>query len=326
MKNRKATLILCAKLAVSAGLIGFFLSRMEIGHFWAILRGADMTYVSVALLTYLVGQMISAVRWTVLSRPLGFAMGLSGMTVYYFIGMFFNLFAPGTVGGDLSKIYYLTREGQAARAETWAGATLRATVSVLADRAVGMCVLIWLGAAGLMLFSNYEIPAVVRSSTYAVSLGLLIGSIVVPLGTRFLPQDSHPLISKLRVALHSYRREGGAIPMALALSLIVHLIQTWMHVVMGKALHLDLPFSFCLILYPLVGTFSAIPISFGGIGLRESGYMFLLGTLGLGSEKGIAFGVLLFIVVTLDSLVGGLLFLIKRKEGSPAQPVTAPSD
>src|SRR5262249_59889128 len=96
---------------------------------------------------YLVGQMISAVRWTVLSRPLGFDMGLSGMTGYYFIGMFFNLFAPGTVGGDLSKIYYLTREGQAARSESWGGATLRDTVSVLADRAVGMCVLVWLGAA-----------------------------------------------------------------------------------------------------------------------------------------------------------------------------------
>jgi uncharacterized membrane protein YbhN (UPF0104 family) len=318
MKISKPSLILLAKLAVSVGLLGFFLSRLDLHRFWTILRGADIGYVSVALTAYLVGQIISAVRWTVLSRPLGFNMGLGGMTGYYFIGMFFNLFAPGTVGGDLSKIYYLTRDGQAASTESWGAATLRATVSVVADRAVGMCVLVWLGTAGLILFSQYAIPAAVRTSTFAVALSLLIASACLPLVTRFLPNADHPLIGKLRVALESYGREFRAIPIAIALSLVVHLIQTWMHVVMGKALNLELPFSFCLILYPLVGTFAAIPISFGGIGLRESGYMFLLGTLGFSSEKGIAFGLLLFVIVALDSLLGGLLFLIKRKDGPSA--------
>jgi uncharacterized membrane protein YbhN (UPF0104 family) len=314
MKNSKATLILLAKLAVSAGLLGYFLSRIDFSHFWETLRDAKLPYVSLALIAYLVGQVISAARWTLLSRPLGFAMGLSGMTAYYFIGMFFNLFAPGTVGGDLSKIYYLTREGQRTDGESWGAATLRATVSVVADRAVGMCVLVWLGAAGLILFSHYAIAPAVRSSVYALALGLLLGLVCLPLVPRILPRDSHPLISKLRVALESYGRHLSAVPIAMALSLVIHLIQTWMHVVMGKALNLDLPFSFCLILYPLVGTFAAIPVSFGGIGLRESGYMFLLGALGFSSEKGIAFGLLLFIIVALDSMLGAVLFLVKRKE------------
>jgi uncharacterized membrane protein YbhN (UPF0104 family) len=152
---------------------------------------------------------------------------------------------------------------------------------------------------------------------------LLFGVLCLPLIMRFLPNENHAFVGKLRVALKSYGREFRAIPTAMVLSLAIHLIQTWMHVVMGKALNLDLPFSFCLILYPLVGTFTAIPLSFGGIGLRESGYMFLLGALGFSSEKGIAFGLLLFIIVALDSLLGGLLFLIKRKESSPAAAVAA---
>lgn len=318
MKNPKATLILVAKLVVSAGLLAFFLSKLDFSQFWGTLRSADIGYVSVALLGYLVGQAISAIRWTVLSRPLGFHMGLAGMTVYYLIGMFFNLFAPGTVGGDLSKIFYLTREGQKSGTESWGAATLRATVSVVADRAVGMCVLVWLGTVGLILFPGYAIPPMVRAVTFALAGGLLVGGLCLPLIVRFLPDDSHPLVSKLRVALESYGREFRAIPIAMALSLAVHLLQTWMHLVMGKALNMDLPFSFCLILYPLVGTFAAIPISFGGIGLRESGYMFLLGALGFASEKGIAFGLLLFIIVALDSLLGGVLFLVKRNENASA--------
>ena len=85
-----------------------------------------------------------------------------------------------------------------------------------------------------------------------------------------------------------------------------------MHVAMGRALNLELPFSFCIIIYPLVGTFAAIPISVNGLGLREGGYVFLLAGIGIGTEKSIAFGILLFLVVALDSLIGGLLFLLQK--------------
>ena len=85
-----------------------------------------------------------------------------------------------------------------------------------------------------------------------------------------------------------------------------------MHVAMGRALDLNVPFSFAVIVYPLVGTFSAIPISLNGLGLREGGYIFLLAVIGINSEKGIAFGILLFLIVAVDSLIGGVLFLLQR--------------
>jgi uncharacterized membrane protein YbhN (UPF0104 family) len=101
------------------------------------------------------------------------------------------------------------------------------------------------------------------------------------------------------------------------LSLIVHVLQTWMHVLIGRALDADIPFSYAFIIYPLVGTFSALPVSLNGIGLREGGYLFLLRRIGISSEKAIAFGLLWFIVIALDSLIGGLLFIL-RKSPAPA--------
>jgi uncharacterized membrane protein YbhN (UPF0104 family) len=81
---------------------------------------------------------------------------------------------------------------------------------------------------------------------------------------------------------------------------------------MGRALDLNVPFSFALIVYPLVGTFSAIPISLNGLGLREGGYVVLLAVIGIGTEKAIAFGILLFLVVACDSLIGGILYLVQQ--------------
>jgi hypothetical protein len=112
------------------------------------------------------------------------------------------------------------------------------------------------------------------------------------------------------------------IPQAILLSFVLHLVQAWIHFLMGKALHINIPFSFCLILYPLVGTFAAIPVSLNGIGLREGGYLFLLALIGISTEHGIAFGLLLFLIVVVDSLIGGLLFLLK-KSSKPADDALA---
>lgn len=185
-------------------------------------------------------------------------------------------------------------------------------MSVLMDRAIGMVVLVWMGALALLLFPYYAVPHAIRTVTFVFALGLLLGVLLIPLLKGFLPEDGHPLSVKLRLALRSYRLHWRALLAAGTLSLIVHLIQAWMHTVMGRALGLELPFSFCLIVYPLVGTFSAIPISLNGLGLREGGYIFLLAVIGIGTESAIAFGILLFLIVALDSLLGGLLFLFQQ--------------
>ena len=312
MKKAKPALILLVKLTVSAGLLAFFFSRIHLERFWSTFAAADFSLIVLALVVYLFSQTISALRWTILSRPMGFATPFKDIAVYYLIGMFFNLFAPGTVGGDVSRVYYLARDGEREAPQGWARATLPAAVSVFMDRAIGMVALVWLGAIGLALFPRYEVPALARSIAFALALGFLVAGACLPLLRRVLPQDGHPLVVKLRLALRSYRARWQTVPQAMILSFAVHLIQAWIHLLLGQALRIDIPFSYCLILYPLVGTFAAIPISLNGLGLREGGYIVLLGAIGVSSTQGVAFGLLFFFVVALDSLLGGLAFLLKR--------------
>jgi uncharacterized membrane protein YbhN (UPF0104 family) len=311
MSKAKPILIFLLKLLVSAALIGYFLSRMHIERFLETFAAARLSYIAVALAVYLVAQSVSAVRWATLARPLGIKTPFKDLIQYYLIGMFFNLFAPSTVGGDVTRVYYLVKDEEA-QANGRAVTTVHAAMSVLMDRAIGMVVLVWLGAAGLLLFPGYAVPQTVRSATFLVAMGLLVGALLTPVLRRFLPEDGHQLAVKLRLALRSYRLHWRALLVAVALSLAVHLVQAWMHTVMGRALGLELPFSFSLIVYPLVGTFAAIPISLNGLGLREGGYVLLLAVIGIGTEQSIAFGILLFLIVALDSLIGGLIFLLQR--------------
>jgi uncharacterized membrane protein YbhN (UPF0104 family) len=311
MKKAKPLIILLLKVVVSGGLLAYLLSRIHPERFLQTFATAKFSYIGLAMLVYLVTQGFSAVRWTALARPLGIKTPFKAMLRYYLIGMFFNLFAPGTVGGDVSRVYYLVRDEEM-RAQGHSVTTVHATMSVLMDRAIGMVVLVWLGAAGLLLFPDYAVPHTARVATFLLSLGLSLGALFTPLLRRLLPEDGHHLLVKLRLMFRSYRTHWRALLEAALLSLVVHLIQAWIHVLMGRALDLNVPYSFAIIVYPLVGTFAAIPISLNGLGLREGGYIFLLAVIGIGNEKGIAFGLLLFLVVALDSLIGGLVFLLQQ--------------
>jgi len=312
MKKVKPALVLLMKVLVSVGLLVFFFTRIHIERFFHTFASADFSYIALALVVYFLSQFLSTLRWEVLARPLGFKKPFMVFLNFYLIGMFFNLFAPGTVGGDISRIYYLARDEEGGREKDWGGITLNATVSVFVDRVIGMMVLVWLGALGLILFPQYAVPSAVRLLTFALALGFIVGGLLIPVLRRILPAVGYSTVVKLRVALRSYRARWQAIPQAIALSFVIHLIQAWIHLLIGRAIHIEIPFSYCIILYPLVGTFAAIPITLNGLGLREGGYLFLLAVIGINSEKAIAFGVLLFLAIAADSLVGGVVFLLKK--------------
>jgi glycosyltransferase 2 family protein len=312
MNKIRPPVSLLLKALVSFGILGFLLSRVDLGHLLRALSSASPLALGVALGGYLAGQLVSSYRWALLARPLGFGNSLQEFTCFYFIGMFFNLFAPSTVGGDIGRVFYLARGRTRDESRDWAGPTTYALISVVADRAVGMTALVWTGAVALALFRRYRVPGIIEWMTYGLGVGLVVGLVFLPVMERALKLWGHPIVAKLRLAVGTYRGRSEVLTQTLGLSLIVHFIQASAHLYIGRALGIDIPWSYCFILYPLVGLFSSLPITLNGFGLREGGYLFLLGLIGVSSEKAIAFSFLWFIVVALDSLLGGALFILKR--------------
>ena len=72
MNNPKPVIIFLMKLLVSTGLIVFFLTQIHIERFLGTLLSARFSYIALALVVYLVSQILSAGRWMILARPLGF--------------------------------------------------------------------------------------------------------------------------------------------------------------------------------------------------------------------------------------------------------------
>jgi glycosyltransferase 2 family protein len=300
------------KAAIGIGLLAILFFKLDSGQFVSTLSAVRLEFVITALAAYVVAKTLTALRWALLARPLGFKQRLSEFVAFYFIGMFFNLFAPSTLGGDAGKIYYLARDpGGNGTAET-AG---RAVVSILADRAIGMAVLVWIGAAALLAFPTYAaaVPAPVRYATFALALLPVAGYALFPLLARWLEKVPHSLARKLRDLGDAYWRRPKVLAASILISLVFHLIQIWIQILIGDALRFELPWSYAFVFFPLVDIVAMLPVSISGIGLREGTYVFFLGKLGVGADKAFACGIVWLAIVIASGLVGGIIFVLYRR-------------
>jgi uncharacterized membrane protein YbhN (UPF0104 family) len=314
MKKSTIAAGLLIKALVGLGLMAYFLSDLDLSRFFVTLRSARMDYFLLALAAYLVGKLITAVRWALLARPLGFTNPLKDFALFYYIGMFFNLFAPSTLGGDAGRVFYLSRDTMEESPRSRSESAGLALISILADRAIGLVVLVWAGAAGLLLFPQYAslIPRSLRLATFALAAAPILGWALFPLGDRLAAKIDLPLAQKLRGVVQAYRSRQGVLLQSIGLSLAFHLIQLWIQLLAGHALGFDIPWSYALVFFPMVDILSMLPVSFSGIGLREGGYLFFLGRLGVGAEQAVACGTLWLAMLIASGLVGGVVFILNR--------------
>src|SRR3990172_8606624 len=226
----RSTLTFLLKAVVSLGILSFLLSRIDMAQLLRVLSSVQLSYLIIALLGYFLGQILCSVRWALLARSLGFKNPLKDFAVFYFIGMFFNLFAPSTIGGDVGRVFYLARDGHRREEQQRSGAALSALISVLADRLIGLAVLVWIGAAALALFSGYALPLAVRAITFALAAGTILGWLLLPQLYRLAQRWDIPRGKNLLHGLVTYAGNHRIIALTLVVSLVAHFIHSCIHI------------------------------------------------------------------------------------------------
>lgn len=291
---------LAVKIVVSVGLLAFLLRRVDLAATLRFVAGVDPPLLIAAVALYLAGQMLSAFKWRRLGVAVGFTEPPVRFVAYYFIGMFFNAFGFGTVGGDVVRALYLS------------GATGRRALAlntVVADRVSGLLVLLGIAFASLVVFHEYELPAPVYWGVLALSAALLGGWRLLPRVLPWLLPRENRLRRLVEQDLAPYWNDYALLAEVGTLAFIFHLSQIGVLVVLTRALELDVPWSYCFVFGPLVNILTAIPVSLNGLGVREGGYIFFLSHIGIARESAIAFALTWFAVVLASGLAGAAVYL-----------------
>jgi uncharacterized membrane protein YbhN (UPF0104 family) len=293
----------------SSALVALLICRIDWHQVGSAFAGLDVRLWLGALLLYLLTQAVSAWRWQVLGRVIGLQGSWGRYFAFYFIGMFFNLVLPTSVGGDVVRAWYLARQPGPVPPF---GKRTAAFLSVLADRVNGLAVLIVVACVATLV-CPLSLPLWMTATVAGTGAATLAGVGVLPL----LPwlaalgpvQRASPRLRNILEAASLYWSTRGPMLLVTFLSLLVQLGNVVLAWLVGEGLGLPVPPLYYGILVPLVSLLTLLPISLNGMGLREAGTVLLLAPLGISPASAVTLSLLIFAVYTAASLGGGFVYL-----------------
>ena len=317
---------LVLKAGVSVALLALLFSHVDRAQMAAALRGASLPLILMCLPLYAVGQTLSTWRWQILLRAEAIRVPLRRLLALYLEGMFFSLCLPTAVGGDVVRgyrIWHLTRAGEGALA------------SILVERVTGFVAMIGIAAvatAAAFASGTLEDP---RIGLFVAAVGAALAAAIVLIGSPWALRLAERLaggraagrifqaVRRFGEAVQRYRGHRAAVGAALGISLAFQTLLVLLVFLVAAALHLPVAFGQFLIFVPILNVLSMLPISLGGLGVREGGAVILLGKVGVEPAGALTLSLLWFAIVAVASLPGGIIFLWggHRAKARPAPAV-----
>jgi hypothetical protein len=280
-KHLKEQIISFLKLALAASIIYWMIATGTLNlHDIAQLTQKKLLIFKVMVMIF-AGYTLLTIRWYMLLTCQGVTASFSAVTRITCIGLFFNSFMLGSVGGDLIKAFYIAKEN--------AGYRTRAIMSILIDRIIGLEALLIL--AFMTLLFNYKfiitnpplralLPAigiciissfVVAAAVFSRRIKKLFIAIGLNTILAFLPKKD--ILINSYNALHSYSSKKKKLVQALLISFLTNIIMLYVFYIIGREIgETVIPFlGYCSIVPVGVITLS-IPIAPAGIGIGQAAF------------------------------------------------------
>ena len=266
-----------------------------------------LAFIGAALVFTLIGVVGSAFRWQRVLATLDVHSGLFGLSRLYLASLFVGNFLPSTVGGDVVRVSRLAAE---------TGRSPEAFASVVLERLTGWIVLPALTFTGLALnppFRRYGSATALAAGTAVLTL-VALGTVLFiaghpEVGRRLEDKEGwRRFIGAVHTGVDRFRRRPAQSLGVLAAGVGYQLSVMVSVFLLVKALDLPVGFTGVLAFFPAVAILQALPLTIGGLGVREGALYLFLRPMGVAAEQAVALGVLFYGLNLVISLLGAPAF------------------
>ncbi|WP_423822049.1 lysylphosphatidylglycerol synthase transmembrane domain-containing protein [Salinisphaera sp. SPP-AMP-43] len=308
------------KLLVSAGLIAFLFTQLDVSSALHRCVEAQPGFLAAALALLLTQGFISALKWHVILQADHCRLPLLRLWKTYLIGMFLSLLLPTSFGGDIYRVYAIRHQ---------APGLGKGASSVLFDRLTGLTALVTLAVIGsLCLTDSRFIAPSVAIYLVLITIGLLLTSDRALSWLRPRSTGRLRFLVALLESFNAYRRDRRCLLLVAAISLLFQTNIVVINALYCAALGIDVSFWQLLMVVPLVYLTEVLPISINGLGVRESAFVFFFQSIGQSAEAGLAVALLVVVFRYASGLIGGGLllwdWLRNGRDFSAAEPQADP--
>jgi uncharacterized protein (TIRG00374 family) len=236
----------------------------------------------------------------------------------HFAGLFANLFLPSIAGGDVVRAGLAIRHKAKKEAVIFGG---------LLDRFVDISAL---GAIIVVsaLYSPKSLSAQDRTILFSFLLAVLIFilgmSVIVAFPVvKSLPKRLNDLIQRVQAIIKQLLGNPKRALGGFFLALIIQSCFVVLNIMMGLACKIDLPLHIWFLAWPLAKLSAMLPISLGGLGVREMAFALLLDRFNIPFSRSVGLGLLWESVLIAGGAIGGFIGLVGKNRIPRADLVLA---
>ena len=307
------------RVVASVVMLGILLTRVHLASVLPDSNARAFEWLAAAVVVWLAGIVLSALRWQRVLVALDLEARLRTLLSHYLASLFVSNFLPSTVGGDVLRVTRLSAAN---------GETPRTFASVVLERLTGWLVLPVLTLTALLV--NPSLRHLGRATTLAV----IVAAVTLVLLGGVLFAAAHPSIGGRLTSTEGWRRFTGAIHLgldqfrrrpALALEVLTTSFAYQLAVMLAAfmaadALGLGVGWTAILAFMPAVAIVQVLPITIGGLGVREGALVLFLHPLGVSTQHAIALGLLVYGINLVVSLLGAPAFAVGGARRSTPLP------
>jgi uncharacterized protein (TIRG00374 family) len=310
MINKKR-ILLVLKIVVSISLIVYIINKIEWGKAFENFEQANYLIISLVFFLNLLERIELTYKWKVLIEARGKSIGFFRLLLINSIGGFLGLFLPSSVGTDVVRGYYLVKNN----AEKSVSVS-----SVFVDRILSMFALLAFGIFFVFLAGD-------EVSKYKLNIYLpILFILLIILFYIFQKEKTAEIlknilqkskfkkisgyISKLHFAILEYKKHPNTLVVSFVLNIVVQINRVLTYYVISLAFGFSIPVIYFFLYVPVIMLVLTIPVSIGGLGVREATFITFFSAVGLSVNDAIVITFTNTFIDTINTCFGGLAYMI----------------
>jgi len=302
------------KLIISTSLIVYILKKIDLSQLPILLKEANYNWILIGVSAIVISNFLGALQWHTILKETEINISYKKSLKFYHTGLFFNNFLLSFIGGDVVRIYDISKTS---------GKNSSAFSTVFFDRLVGLFTL----SVFALIFACFS-GELMKSKIILVStLGFFIilaffimffffkrfAKKFQNLGEKILPKMFHQGAHDMYNNIYHFKKKKTVILKIFCISLGVQILRIMVHYFAALSLGVSVKFTYFFVMIPIILIVITIPISIGGIGVREQTAIILFGKVGITGPQAFTIEVIAYLIGIISSLPGGFMFLISKE-------------
>jgi hypothetical protein len=310
MKVVKQIISVLLKAGISAALLWYLFRQVDKRSLFEIISHANKSVLFCAFCVFTLMYIFSLLRWKMLLDAVDIKLPLKRVAISFSGGVFFNLFLPSSIGGDFMRSVDLASHTKKAR---------QVVATVFLDRLSG-----YVGLVLMVVFAltwGWKLVADNSVLTSVISITGVLIVILLVLFNKFIYSKINNLlkspnagraraaITNLHHELHLFRNKKKLMCENILFSILIQIIGPVSFYIIARAIGIKVNFIYFLIFLPIIGAITMLPISIGGLGLRDASTIYLFAKAGVPKDLAFAMSLLNFSFILACGVIGGLIYV-----------------